>query len=151
MRTFLLKQLIVSSVPFLNFFRKPACWPFTLDQHRTMPAGSLGNDVALFLDGQHLELLPKYEVHDTLHVLLRYGTSPLEEMKLQGFMIGNRSATFPGKVLFAIGVLIIPEYWTQLREEIRRGRAAEKIAGYDFTAVLSEQTGTVREYLKISG
>lgn len=133
MRTNLLKWLIESAVPFLNLFRDPPKWPFNIDQHRMMPQGSLGNELAVFLDSRKLSLLPKYEIHDVMHVLLGYGTTALEEMKLQAFVIGNGSATFAGKVLFITGLIIKPEYIKQLRKEISAGKNAKQLSRVNFS------------------
>ena len=127
MRTRLLGFLIKVAVPFLNKFRKTPQWPFTLEELRLLPNESIGNDLAIFLDSQHLKLLPKYEVHDMLHVLLGYGVTPKEEVKLQGFMCGNGSATFGGKVLFIIGLVIKPEYAKSVLKEYKRGKTPQKL------------------------
>jgi hypothetical protein len=150
MRTRLLKWMIESAVPFLNNFRNPPKWPLTIDQHRLMQKGSLGNDVALFLDTRKLPLLAKYEIHDTIHVLAGYGTTPFEELKLQAFMVGNRSSTFPGKVLFILGLLIKPEFQKPLSYELRRGRNAEQITKYNFLELIKENTQALRTRLKIA-
>lgn len=142
--------MIESAVPFLNNFRNPPKWPYTIDQHRAMERGTLGNEVARFLDGKELPLLPKYEVHDTIHVLAGYGTTPLEELKLQAFMIGNGSSTFPGKVLFLLGLMIKPEYTNVLRRELQRGQQARQLAGFDFAQLVLEDARSVRSRLRIA-
>lgn len=149
MRTQLLKWMIETAVPFLNLFRNPPQWPFTLNQQREMPVGSLGKDVAVFLDSRNLPLLPKYESHDHVHILLGYGTTPLEELKLQAFMVGNGSSSFAGKVLFVLGVLITPEYWPVLKTEIKRGQSADRIANYQLEKLANDPTETLRATLKI--
>jgi len=137
--------MIERAVPFLNRFRKKPYWSLSQNEMRQLPIGSLGRDVAKFLDDQNLNLLPKYEVHDTLHVLLSYGTSPKEELKLQGFMIGNRSVTFGGKVLFALSLIIKPEYLSAIREEMKRGKKAKSIKEINFSEALGLQTVQLRD------
>jgi ubiquinone biosynthesis protein Coq4 len=140
----ILKIMIERAVPFLNRFRKKPYWPYTQNEMRQLPSGTLGKDVADFLDSQNLTLLPKYEVHDTLHVLLNYGTNPKEELKLQGFMIGNKSVTFGGKVLFGISLVIKPEYLKAIRKEMKRGKNAKSIKGIKFTEILTLETREIR-------
>ena len=140
MRTNLLKWLIETAVPFLNLFRNPPQWPFDINQYRLMPEGSLGNAVAVFLDERNLPLLPKYEIHDVMHVLLGYGITPFEEIKLQAFMIGNGSSTFAGKVLFAVGLMIKPEYTRQLLKEMNAGKKAKRLSRFNFSEI---QTGSL--------
>ena len=149
MRTLLLKFLIIGAVPFLNLFRKTPRWDHSIHDLRNLPKGSIGNDLAMFLDNQNLMLLPKYEVHDLLHVFLEYGTTPFEEMKLQGFMVGNNSSTFGGKVLFLIGLIIKPEYFRAVRKEYTRGKKATLIRSINFNTVVTEQTHVLRSELKV--
>ncbi|MFT5822369.1 MAG: ubiquinone biosynthesis protein Coq4 [Crocinitomix sp.] len=149
MRDKILQIMIERAVPFLNRFRKKPYWPYSQEQMRNLPTGTLGNDVANFLDAQNLSLLPKYEVHDTLHVLLNYGTTPKEELKLQGFMIGNKSVTFGGKVLFGISLIVKPEYLKEIRQEIKRGKKAESIQGINFIEVLDMETSQIRSRNKL--
>lgn len=150
LRTKLLSWLIESAVPLLNMFRNPPKWPYTLSDQRQFPSGSLGREVANFLDTKNLPLLPKYEVHDALHVLFQYGTTPFEEMRLQGFMVGNGSSTFAGKVLFVLGLVIMPEYWPQLKLDLQRGREAKSIGDYNFELLVLEDTSVLRKRLRIA-
>lgn len=145
-----LKFLIERAVPILNFFRQAPYWTHSMDDLRILPQKSVGRDLAFFIDNQNLMLLPKYEVHDVLHVILGYGTTPIEEMKLQGFMIGNRSSTFGGKVLFVLGLVIKPEYWKQVKKELKRGRHAAIIRGIDFNNLVHVKTEELRINLNIA-
>lgn len=149
MRTLFLKFLIIRAVPFLNLFRKTPKWEHSIQELRNLPEGSIGNDLAMFLDGQNLALLPKYEVHDLLHVFLDYGTTPFEEMKLQGFMVGNKSSTFGGKVLFVIGLIIKPEYFKAVRKEYVRGMKATLIRSIDFNRVVTRETHLLRAEINV--
>lgn len=148
-RTKLLSWLIESAVPFLNMFRNPPKWPYTLDDQRNFPKGSLGREVAAFLDARGLPLLPKYEVHDTLHVLFQYGTTPFEEMRLQGFMIGNGNSTFAGKVLFILGLIIMPEYWPYLKQDLQRGKEANSLKNYEFETLVLENAVKIRSNMRL--
>lgn len=149
MRTKLLKFLIETAVPSLNRFRQAPKWDHPIEKLRALPEESIGKELARFIDLQNLMLLPKYEVHDLLHVLLGYGTSPYEELKLQGFMLGNGSATFAGKVLFLLGLFIKPEYYSSLRVEFERGKKAKLIRNYDFNELVTEKTLSLRTELNV--
>lgn len=150
MRTGFLKWLIEKAVPILNTFRKVPDWPYSIEEHRVMDNHSLGKEVANFLDSRKLPLLRKYEVHDVLHVLLGYGTNPLEEMKLQAFMIGNKSATISGKFLFIIGLIIKPEYYPQLRKDLTLGKKASKISKYNFAELQLNNIQDLRKSLQLN-
>lgn len=120
----ILAKLIQLSVPFLNLFRNPKKWPYSFNQLSKMENGTLGKELYNFLNNRGLEYLPKYEVHDAYHALLGYGTTVTEELKLQAFMFANGNATFAGKVLLSIGVIIFPSKIPTLKIEYNRGKNA---------------------------
>src|SRR5215470_3150407 len=104
-----LEWMIVRAVPILNRFRLRTEWQHSLDEVRHFPAGSWGAYLANFLDArQFTDFLTNYEAHDAFHTLLDYDTNVVGEMRLQAFMVGNRSASFAGRVLFVLGSLLLP-------------------------------------------
>mgnify|MGYP000206045629 CR=1 FL=1 len=149
MRTKFLQLLIETAVPFLNTFRSSPEWHYSHQELRGLPKESIGFELSAFLDRLQLTLLPKYEVHDLLHVLLQYGTSPKEEMMLQGFMLGNGSASFGGKVLFTIGLIIKPEYFPAVRQEWKRGKRARPVHTFNFHKLVTYKTRTLQHRLQI--
>src|SRR5262245_30023100 len=132
----LVAWMINKAVPALNIFRHPKPWPYSLDKMRQFPKGTLGFETAAFLDQRHFGLLPKYEIHDTIHTILNYNTTTMGELKLQAFMWGNKSSSFAGRVLFLIGLLTLPELWTELRLDYERGKkAAERIENWNMASL----------------
>ena len=51
----------------------------TIKEISTTP---LGRDLALFLEKEGLELIPKFESHDVYHVLLKYKTTVVDEARM---------------------------------------------------------------------
>ena len=149
LRSRLVARLIGTSVPYLNWFRRPAPCPFHLDDLRGLPPGSLGAETAAFLDRRGFTFLPKYEMHDVTHALLGYGTTTTGELRLQAFMAGNRSSSLAGLVLLLLGVLLLPELWGQLRQDYRRGRRAQPLNALDFAEAIRLDAGTLRQGLQI--
>ena len=94
LRKKVLGWMIIESVPLLNRFRRPTFWPYTLEELRQFPPGTLGAELAAFLDIRHLNFLPQYETHDAIHLLLNYDTTVTDELRLQAFMLGNGSTSF---------------------------------------------------------
>ena len=141
----LVAWMINKAVPALNIFRNPETWPYTLDQMRHYSPGSLGFETAAFLDQRGFGLLPKYEIHDIIHTILDYNTTTVGELRLQAFMWGDRSSSFAGRVLFIIGLTLLPELWNDLRLEYERvKRAAEKIANWDMVSLLDKDLTSLR-------
>ena len=143
--------MINKAVPALNLFRNPEVWPYTLGQMRQCPKGSLGFETAAFLDKRGFGLLPKYEIHDTVHTILNYNTTTMVELRLQAFMWGNKSSSFAGRVLLLIGLVILPELWNELRLDYERGRnAAERLDDWDMSSLINEDLATLRLQLEPS-
>lgn len=119
-------HLIGDYVPVLNLVRDPAPWP-TLGELRSYPRGTLGSEVAAYLDARGLPFKVRYENHDAIHCILDYETNIRGEMELQAFMWANRASSPAGRVLFVVGGLLLPEQWRAMRDAFRRGLAARPI------------------------
>ena len=83
------------ALPVLKIVRKPNPFTYNKDQLRSLPQGSLGNDLYQFLEKRNLPLLNHYTRHDLKHVLLGYDTTDDGEACLQSFMLGNGRISFP--------------------------------------------------------
>jgi|SRR5687767_1884155 ubiquinone biosynthesis protein Coq4 len=145
----LVAWMINKAVPALNIFRYPKLWPYTLKEMRKFPKGSLGFEMAAFLDKRKFDLLPKYEIHDAVHTILNYNTTTVGELRLQAFMWGNGSSSYAGRILFLIGLLTLPELWRELRLDYERGKkAAERIDNWDIAALINRDLTTLRLQLE---
>jgi ubiquinone biosynthesis protein Coq4 len=149
LRRRLVARLIGTSVPYLNWFRRPQPFPLELAELRGLPAGSLGAETAAFLDRRGFGFLPQYETHDVTHALLGYGTTTTGELRLQAFMCGNRSASLAGRLLLLLGALLLPELWPQLQEDYRRGRVARQLKPVNWVAAVQQEARALRWELGI--
>ena len=140
----LIRWLIVQAVPVLNQFRKPTGWSVTVSELNRLRPDSWGRALAQFLSVRNLGFLPQYEAHDALHCLLGYGTTATGELRLQAFMMGNRSITVAGRVLLLIGLCLVPELRSRLRHEFQRGRASARVASWSIVALLGEPIELIR-------
>ncbi len=136
-------HLIGDYVPVLNLVRKPTPWP-TLAQLRGYPVGSLGREVAAYLDARCLPFKVRYENHDAIHCILDYDTTIRGEMELQAFMWANDSSSPAGRILFVIGGLLLPEQWAAMGAAFRRGMRAAPIEEGRLPFRLEEPLDTVR-------
>ena len=142
-------QMIKWSVPFLNIFRNPAPWPYSLDELSHMDPGTLGNELYLFLSSRDLGYLPKYEIHDAYHALLGYSTTVTEEIRLQAFMWGNGNSTFAGRVLLILGFIIFPGKHHLLRADYRKGKRAKPLKDYPVATMIPKDIHQLRAELCI--
>jgi len=135
----LLEWMIVSAVPALNRFRPRAEWQHSLDALRHFPVQSWGANLAAFLDARRFaDFLTNYEAHDAFHTLLNYDTNVVGELRLQAFMVGNRSASVAGRVLLGLGSLLVPDLWPQLRCDFMRGRQSECVRHWHVPSLLAQ-------------
>ena len=116
-------HLIGDYVPVLNLVRRPKPWP-TLGALRDYPKGTLGREVASYLDARGLPFKVRYENHDAIHCITGYETNIRGEMELQAFMWANGSSSPAGRILFVVGGLLLPEQWTAMRDAYSRGQNA---------------------------
>ena len=133
--------LIVNAVPFLNGLRlHDSSWHKPVKELASYHDDTWGKQVVNFLDRHRFhEFLPKYEVHDSMHVLLSYEVSAVDELRLQAFMIGNRGASVPGKILVVLGLMILPETLPTLIEAYRRGRHSPQIRDWPVEDLLGQR------------
>ena len=116
-------HLIGDYVPVLNLVRRPKPWP-TLGALREYPDGTLGREVASYLDARGLPFKVRYENHDAIHCITGYETNIRGEMELQAFMWANDSSSPAGRILFVVGGLLLPEQWAAMRDAYQRGSEA---------------------------
>ena len=70
--------------------------------------GTLGKDIANCLEKNNLRFVPNYESHDLKHVLLDFKMTPVDEIRMQAFMLGNGNYSIPGFAIFIFGALLLP-------------------------------------------
>jgi hypothetical protein len=139
-------HLIGDYVPVLNLVRRPAPWP-TLAELRGYPEGTLGREVAAYLDARGLPFKVRYENHDAIHAILDFETNIQGEMELQAFMWANRSSSPAGRVLFVLGGAMLPEQWSAMKRAYERGLRARSIDEARLPFRLHETLASVREKL----
>lgn len=132
------------------------------------PEGSLGRAVAQFFRENRLDpdIFPDYatgdeleyikhfmsQTHDVRHVLLGYGSDPLNEIKVQAFDAAQFALPLP-PILIAMTLLeaaikkpdeIVPRL-EAITEGFSRGRRARNMFGVDVNAMIREPLASVRE------
>jgi ubiquinone biosynthesis protein Coq4 len=133
------------ALPMLKLFRKPNVFPYNLDDLRSMPVGSLGNDLFVFLSEKDLPLLKHYARHDLKHVLLDYDTTEEGEACLQSFMLGNGRISFPVLATVMYGFITMPEYHSKMKKAFFKGRNSRPIHQWKWHNVIHFQTTELRK------
>ena len=126
------------ALPVLKVFRRPARFPYTLEELQALPPDTLGYALVRFIREKDLTLLVHYARHDLKHILLGYDTTDRGEVCLQSFMLGNGRVSFPVLATVLYGTCTMPEYWRVMRAAFRLGRTCPPIHGWDWFALLEE-------------
>lgn len=132
------------ALPVLRLIRRPHKFPYNKNELLQMPAGSLGNDLVLFLKQRNLQLLPYYAKHDIKHILLQYDTTDEGEVSLQCFMLGNGHISFPVAATVLYGFATMPEYWGSFIKAYRRGKKSAAIKNWKWFTLLAQPTQSLQ-------
>lgn len=110
-----------------------------------LPEGALGKDIAACLIRNNLRLVPGFESHDLKHVLLGFEMTPVHEIRLQAFMLGNGNRTIPSLMIFIFGALLLPDLWRTFYRDFKNGAQAKPISTWSIEDFAHCQTSTLRE------
>ncbi len=132
------------ALPLLKVIRKPKKFPYTPEQLHSLPAGSLGKDLIIYLHHRDLHLLPYYARHDIKHILLDYDTTDQGEVCLQSFMLANGRISFPVLATVIYGFVTMPEHWTAFRKAMRRGKECQSLSDMDWFGILTAPTAELK-------
>lgn len=143
----IIKRSFNTSVWTIERFHNMKPYNEKVDALRKYPEGTLGRDIAKCLDDNKLRLVPNYESHDLKHVLLDYKMTPVDEIRMQAFMLGNGNYTFPCFAILTFGAILLPDEWSTLYEDYKRGRASKAIATWTIEDFAEFQTSFLRKQL----
>ena len=138
------------ALPMLKLVRRPNEFTYSEDELQSLPAGTLGNDLFLFLKQRNLPLIKHYARHDLKHVLLGYDTTEEGEACLQSFMFGNGRISFPVLATVTYGFITMPEYWSNMKEAFQMGRKGNSIHVWKWNEILKEPTEELRRKIFIN-
>lgn len=129
----------------LKLVRRPTVCINNEDELQSLPAGTLGNDLFIFLKDRNLPLLKHYARHDLKHVLLGYDTTEEGEACLQSFMFGNGRISFPVLATVGYSFLTMPEHWSKMQKAFLQGKKSSPIHSWKWNEMLKEPTKELRK------
>lgn len=136
------------ALPVLQLIRKPVVFPYSAEELKNFPEGTLGNELVNFLETKELQLLPYYARHDIKHILLDYDTTDKGEGCLQCFMLGNRHVSFPVIATVLYGLITMPEYWPSFKKAFKRGKKCRPIEDWKWFEILTEKTADLKNKIQ---
>jgi ubiquinone biosynthesis protein Coq4 len=133
------------ALPMLKLVRRPNEFTYSEDELKSFPAGTLGNDLVIFLNQRNLPLLKHYARHDLKHVLLGYDTTEEGEACLQSFMFGNGRISFPVLATVTYSFITMPEYWSKMKKAFLQGKKSDPIHPWKWNELLKEPTEELKK------
>lgn len=143
----IIKQSFHLSVWIIECFYNVAIYEQKATQLRQLPDGTLGKDIANCLDKNNLRLVPNYESHDLKHVLLGFEMTPVDEIRMQAFMLGNGNYSIPSFSIFIFGALLLPDLWTTFYKDYKNGQNSKPIKTWTIEEYAHCQTSTLRQII----
>ena len=107
--------------------------------------GTLGKEIANCLKENNLNLVPNYESHDLKHSLLNFKMTPLDEIRMQAFMIGNGNWSIPSLAIFIFGAILLPNKWVLFKKDYKEGRNAIPIKEWSIEEFADKKIDKLRE------
>jgi ubiquinone biosynthesis protein Coq4 len=110
---------------------------YTQNSLQELPSHTVGHIVVKQLQVQGLTYQPKLLFHDAKHVLLNYSMHISDELKLNAFLLGNKSINPLGFIYLFVCCLIVPESLPSLKKAFRRGKSYRSLKKIAFSALIS--------------
>lgn len=143
----IIKKSFHLSVWTIEQFHDMAVYEQKARQLKELPDGTLGKDIANCLEENNLRLVPNYESHDLKHVLLDFKMTPVDEIRMQAFMLGNGNYSIPSFAIFIFGALLLPDLWATFYKDYKNGLKSKPIKTWTIDEYAHCQTSTLRQSL----
>ena len=141
----IIKKSFHLSVWTIEQFNDIAIYEQKTRELKELPDGTLGKDIANCLEKNNLKLVPNFESHDLKHVLLDFKMTPVDEIRMQAFMLGNGNYSIPSFAIFIFGALFLPELWTTFYNDFINGQKSKPISTWTIEEYAHCQTATLRK------
>jgi hypothetical protein len=132
--------LVVKPLQFL-FPSKP--YEQKMEYMRSLPAHTVGHDLAKMLDSKGLKLIPGFAKHDLNHLILGYDMDPEEELCMQAYLIGNGHWELQC-FLFLSSAVLLPGLWSTLWSHYNLGKRSEPLSSLSLEECMGDKTELVR-------
>lgn len=141
----IIKKSFNFSVWTIEQFHDKKYYADKVEELRKYPIGTLGHDIAKCLDDNRLGLVPNYESHDLKHVLLDFKMTPVDEIRMQAFMLGNGNYTVPCISILVFGAILLPDEWSAFYRDFRIGQKSIPVSSWTIEKYADFKTQSLRE------
>ena len=133
------------ALPLIGNFRKKPKFNYSMNDLLAFEDGTLGKDLALYLNKMGFKLLPNYEQHDCKHIILQYEMDEAGEARMQFYFLGNRHYSVPVLSTCFICFFLMPEYWKQFYKEYQLGKKGKVFEDIDYNALVFLKTNDLQK------
>jgi len=116
---------------------------------RSLPAHTVGHDLAHMLDSKGLKLIPGFAKHDLDHLILGYAMDPEEELCMQAYLIGNGRMQLQC-FLFLSSAVLLPGLWGTLFAHYNLGKQCEPLSSLTLDDCMHQKTEQLRRKYALS-
>ncbi|GAL87791.1 hypothetical protein MYP_5022 [Sporocytophaga myxococcoides] len=141
----IIKKSFHLSVWAIEQFHDIAVYEQKAKKLQELPDGTLGKDIANCLEKNNLRLVPNFESHDLKHILLDFKMTPVDEIRMQAFMLGNGNYSIPSFAIFIFGALLLPDLWTTFYNDYINGLNSKPLKTWTIEDYAHCQTSTLRQ------
>lgn len=128
------------ALPLIGKFRKKPKFKFSMKELLAFEDGTLGKDLAIYLNKMGFSLLPNYEQHDCKHIILNYEMDEAGEARMQFYFLGNKHYTIPVLSTCIICFFLMPEHWKQFRKDFELGKRGKPFDEVDYNSIVLLKT-----------
>lgn len=122
-------------------------WAHSKTSLLKFPTHSLGYELGCFLSQHQLDLIPKMEDHDIIHVLFNFPPTVEGECRMQFFLFGNGKRSLYTFLTLAIATLLFPLKTSLFYKAYQKGKACLPMHKWDFSHLLYEPIGLLRQLI----
>lgn len=133
------------ALPLITKFRNNEPFAYSAEQLLALPDGTLGKDLAVYLEKNNFQLLRNYERHDCKHIILGYAMDEAGEARMQFYFLGNRHYSVPVICTVLICFCLMPEYWKQFYADYRLGKRGKPFDDLDYNLLAHMNTLDLRK------
>jgi len=136
------------ALPLIGKLRNKPKFNFSMEQLLKFKDGTLGKDLALYLNKMNFKLLPNYEQHDCKHIILQYEMDEEGEARMQFYFLGNRHYSIPVLSTCFICFFLMPEYWKQFYCDYQLGKSGKPFDDIDYNRLVFLKTSELRKHYR---
>jgi ubiquinone biosynthesis protein Coq4 len=117
-----------------------------LETLKEYPRGTVGREVAGFMESNNYHFIPGFANHQMKHVLLGYDATAEDEVRMQAFMLGNGNFS-PFCVLSLLLGVGMPGLFTLLVQDYRAGKKCVSIVNWRLEDVAHMPVNRLRDMM----